>query len=255
LEKRDGRPAALDIIQGIEKEFHMRNLVVFLVLVFTLGAAVGAEGSKSSERLEKSAAVLNEIMKTPEQGIPTDLLNKAVCVAVVPAYKKAAFGIGGSLGKGALVCRRGGNGAWGAPWMFEMGGPSIGFQIGGQSTDFVLLIMNPDGAEKFVAGHTKLGADASVAGGPVGRTAGASTGVLLQTEILTYSRSRGAFAGLSLEGQVIKNDGGANKEIYGRDISAKDILFGNTGTPSAARPLDAALAKYSPRGGQRFAKK
>jgi lipid-binding SYLF domain-containing protein len=176
-------------------------------------------------------------------------------VAVVPSYKKLALGIGGSAGKGALVCRRGGNGAWGAPWMFEMGGPSIGLQIGGQSTDFVLLVMNPEGAEKFVKGKTKLGADASVAGGPVGRTAGASTGVLLQTEILTYSRSRGAFAGLSLEGQVIKNDGGANKDIYGRDISAKEILFGNTGSPAAARPLDGALSKYSPRGGQRFPKK
>lgn len=233
----------------------MRYLVTFLVLAFTLASAFGADQSKAAERLEKSAEVLNAIMKTPEQGIPTDLLNKAVCVAVVPSYKKVALGIGGSGGKGALVCRRGGNGAWGAPWMFEMGGPSIGFQIGGQATDFVLLVMNPAGAEKFVKGKTKLGADASVAGGPVGRTAGASTGVLLQTEILTYSRSRGAFAGLSLEGQVIKNDGGANKTIYGRSISAHDILFGNTGSPAAARPLDGALAKYSPHGGQRFPKK
>ncbi len=139
--------------------------------------------------------------------------------------------------------------------MFALEGLSVGFQLGGQSTDFVLLVMNPEGASKFVKGKTKLGADASVAGGPVGRTAGASTGVLLQTEILTYSRSRGAFAGLSLEGQVIKNDGGANKDIYGRELSAQDILFGNTGTPSAAGPLDAALSKYSPRGGQPFPKK
>jgi lipid-binding SYLF domain-containing protein len=236
-------------------EAAMRYLAISLVLAMTLGAAFGAEGSKTEERLQKSADVLNAIMKTPEQGIPSDLLNKAVCVAVVPSYKKLALGIGGSAGKGALVCRRGGNGAWGAPWMFEMGGPSIGLQIGGQATDFVLLVMNPEGAEKFVKGKTKLGADASVAGGPVGRTAGASTGVLLQTEILTYSRSRGAFAGLSLEGQVIKNDGGANKDIYGRELSAHDILFGNTGTPAPARPLDAALTKYSPRGGQSFPKK
>lgn len=233
----------------------MRHFVTFLVFITFLGAAFGAEESKTSERLQKSADIINAIMKTPEKGIPTDLLNKAVCVAVVPSYKKAAFGIGGSMGKGALVCRRGGNGAWAAPWMFEMGGPSIGFQIGGQSTDFVLLIMNPEGARKFVAGHTKLGADASVAGGPVGRTAGASTGVLMQTEILTYSRSRGAFAGLSLEGQVIKDDGGANKDLYGSDKSSNEILFGSTGTPSAARPLDSALSKYSPRGGQRFSKK
>jgi SH3 domain-containing YSC84-like protein 1 len=233
----------------------VRYLVSLLVLIVTCGAAFGAEETKTSERLQKSADIINAIMKTPEKGIPTDLLNKAVCVAVVPSYKKAAFGIGGSMGKGALVCRRGGNGAWAAPWMFEMGGPSIGFQIGGQSTDFVLLVMDPEGAQKFVTGHTKLGADASVAGGPVGRTAGASTGVLLQTEILTYSRSRGAFAGLSLEGQVIKNDGGANKDLYGSDKSAKEILFGGIGTPSAAGPLDSALSKYSPRGGQRFPKK
>jgi SH3 domain-containing YSC84-like protein 1 len=233
----------------------MRYLATFLVLAVICGAAFGAEESKSARRLSKSAEILDQIMKTPEQGIPRDLLNKAVCVAVVPSYKKLALGIGGSAGKGSLVCRRGGNGSWGAPWMFEMGGPSIGFQIGGQATDFVLLVMNPEGAEKFVAGKTKLGADASVAGGPVGRTAEASTGVLLQTEILTYSRSRGAFAGLSLEGQVIKNDGGANQDIYGRKITAKEILFGNTGSPAAARSLDAALAKYSPRGGQRFPKK
>ncbi len=233
----------------------MRVLAAVLLVAMTCSAAKAADESKAAARLQKSAEVLDEIMKTPEQGIPTDLLNRSVCVAVVPSYKKLALGIGGSAGKGTLVCRRGGNGAWGAPWMFQMGGPSIGLQIGGQSTDFVLLIMNPNGAQKFVAGRTKLGADASVAGGPVGRTAGASTGVLMQTEILTYSRSRGAFAGLSLEGQVIKDDGGANENIYGRKIEAKDILFGNTAAPAAARPLDAALAKHSPRGGQAFPKK
>jgi SH3 domain-containing YSC84-like protein 1 len=232
----------------------MRYLATVLIFTVSCGAALGAEGSKTSERLQKSADVIDAVMKTPEQGIPSDLFKKAVCVAVVPSYKKLALGIGGSAGKGALVCRRGGNGAWGAPWMFEMGGPSIGLQIGGQSTDFVLLVMNPEGARKFVAGKTKLGADASVAGGPVGRTAGASTGVLMQTEILTYSRSRGAFAGLSLEGQVIKDDGGANQDIYGKKMDAKDILFGSTGTPGAAAGLDSTLTKYSPRGGQPFKK-
>jgi lipid-binding SYLF domain-containing protein len=227
----------------------MRYLATALILVFACGTALSAD-NKTTERLQKSGEVINEVMITTEQGIPSDLLRKAVCVAVVPSYKKVALGIGGSGGKGALVCRRGGNGAWGAPWMFQMGGPSIGLQIGGQSTDFVLLIMNPEGARKFVSGHSKLGADASVAGGPVGRTSGASTGALMQTEILTYSRSRGAFAGLSLEGQVIKDDGGANEDIYGRKLDAKDILFGNTGVPAAAAPLDSALSKHSPRGGQ-----
>jgi SH3 domain-containing YSC84-like protein 1 len=233
----------------------MRYLATVLLLVFTCSAASATDKGKTGDRLQKSADVINAVMKTPEQGIPTDLFKKAVCVAVVPSYKKVALGIGGSGGKGVLVCRRGGNGTWGAPWMFEMGGPSIGLQIGGSSTDFVLLVMNPEGARKFVAGKTKLGADASVAGGPVGRTAGASTGVLLQTEILTYSRSRGAFAGVSLEGQVIKDDGGANEDIYGKKIEAKDILFGHTATPGAAAPLDSTLAKYSPRGGQPFPRK
>jgi lipid-binding SYLF domain-containing protein len=231
----------------------MRYLATALILVFACGTALSAD-NKTTERLQKSGEVINEDMKTPEQGIPSDLLKKAVCVAVVPSYKKVALGIGGSGGKGALVCRRGGNGAWGAPWMFQMGGPSIGLQIGGQSTDFVLLVMNPEGARKFVSGHSKLGADASAAAGPVGRASGASTGVLMQTEILTYSRSRGAFAGLSLEGQVIKDDGGANEDIYGRKLDAKDILFGNTGVPAAAAPLDSALSKHSPRGGQPFKK-
>lgn len=233
----------------------MKYLATVLLVLVTCGAAYPAEESKAAERLQKATDVINEIMKTPEQGIPTDLLNKAVCVAVVPSYKKLALGIGGSAGKGALVCRRGGNGAWGAPWMFQMGGPSIGLQIGGQSTDFVLLVMNPKGAEKFVQGRTKLGADASVAGGPVGRSAGASTGVLLQTEILTYSRSRGAFAGLSLEGQIIKDDGGANGTLYGQKLEAKEILFAHTAVPAAAHPLDAVLTKFSPHGGEKFTKK
>ncbi len=233
----------------------MRSFTSLLTLVLAFVIPLSAAENKTTERLQKSADVMNAVMKTPEQGIPSDLLKKAVCVAIVPSYKKAAFGIGGSGGKGALVCRRGGTGAWGAPWMFEMAGPSIGLQIGVQSTDFVLVIMNPEGARKFVSGHSKLGADASVAGGPVGRTTGASTGVLLQTEILTYSRSRGAFAGLSLEGQVIKDDGGANEELYGKKTSANDILFGSTGTPGAAGVLDSTLAKYSPRGGQPFPKK
>lgn len=233
----------------------MRYLASILVFAATLGPAYGVEQNKTAERLQKAADVINEVMKTPEQGIPRDLLNKSVCVGIVPSQKKLALGLGGSYGRGCLVCRRGGNGPWGAPWMFAIGGPSIGFQIGGQATDFVLLVTNAAGAEKLVKGKTKLGADASVAGGPIGRTAEGATGALMQTDILTYSRSRGAFAGLSLEGQVIKDDGGSNQTLYGRKIEAKDILFGSTGTPAAARDLDSALAKYSPRGGEKFAKK
>jgi SH3 domain-containing YSC84-like protein 1 len=227
-----------------------------ILLVLTLGGGLrAAEEGKEAERLKKSADIIEQVMQTPEKGIPKDLLNKAVCVGVIPSEKKLALGVGGSYGRGCLVCRRGGTGAWGAPWMFLIGGPSLGFQIGGQATDFVLVVLNPSGAQKLVQGKTKLGADASVAGGPVGRTAEGSTGVLLQTEILTYSRSRGLFAGLSLEGQVIKDDGGGNESLYGKKITAKEILFENTGTPGAAGALDAALAKYSPRGGQPFPKK
>lgn len=233
----------------------MRTISGLLIFLALGGSLRAAEEGKEAERLKKSAEIIEQVMGTPEKGIPKDLLNKAVCVGVIPSEKKLALGIGGTYGRGCLVCRRGGTGAWGAPWMFLIGGPSLGFQIGGQATDFVLVVMNSSGAQKLVQGKTKLGADASVAGGPVGRTAEGSTGVLLQTEILTYSRSRGLFAGLSLEGQVIKDDGGGNESLYGKKITAKEILFGNTGTPGAAGALDAALGKYSPRGGQPFSKK
>ena len=232
----------------------MKALFSFVLSIAVCAVALAAEEGKEVERLQKSATVIDEIMNTPEQGIPKDLLSKSVCVGVIPSQKKVALGLGGSYGRGCLVCRRGGTGAWGAPWMFAIGGPSIGFQIGGQATDFVLLVLNAKGAQALVKGKTKLGADASVAGGPVGRTAGGSTGALMQTEILTYSRSRGAFAGLSLEGQVIKDDGTANKNLYGKKIEAKDILFANTGVPKAGGALAATLTKYSPRGGEPFNK-
>jgi len=230
----------------------MKTLLSFLLTVAVYGVALAAEEGKEVERLQKSAEVIDEIMKTPEQGIPKDLLNKSVCVGVIPSQKKVALGLGGSYGRGCLLCRRGGTGSWGAPWMFAIGGPSVGFQIGGQATDFVLLVLNASGAQKLVKGKTKLGADASVAGGPVGRTAEGSTGAMMQTEILTYSRSRGAFAGLSLEGQVIKDDGTANENLYGKKIEAKDILFAHTAVPKAGDALAATLTKYSPHGGEPF---
>ena len=233
----------------------MRYLLAAALVLTLYGAALAKDESKGAERLQKAAEVINEVMKTPEQSIPKDLLNHSVCVGVIPSQKKAALGIGGSYGAGCLVCRRGGTGAWGAPWMFRIGGPSIGFQIGGQATDFVLLVMNAKGAETLVKGKTKLGADASVAGGPVGRTAEGATGALMQTEILTYSRSRGAFAGLSLEGQVIKDDGGSNEDLYGKKLTAKEILFGNIAAPGAAGGLNSALTKYSPHGGEKFSTK
>ncbi len=206
---------------------------------------------REDQRLQRSAEIIQEIMGTPEKGIPEDLLNKAVCVAIVPSYKKAAFGLGVSGGKGALVCRRHGNGPWGGPSMFTMGGGSFGFQIGGSATDIVMIVMNTRGAEKLLQSKVKLGADASVAGGPVGRTSSAATDLQMHAEILTYSRSRGLFAGVSLQGAFIRTDGDANDRLYGRRLEPEDIcLNGAGGIPAAARRLDAMLTKYSPHGGQ-----
>ncbi|MBZ5671772.1 MAG: lipid-binding SYLF domain-containing protein [Acidobacteriia bacterium] len=228
-------------------------LVAGLSLMLCGAVRVGLAADKEAERLEKSAEVITDIMKTPEKGIPHDLLDKSVCVGIIPSEKKGAFGVGGSFGRGALVCRRGGNGPWGAPSMFTVGGVNFGFQIGGQSTDFVLLVMNGRGAEKLLQSKVKLGADASAAGGPVGRSAEGSTDLQLHAEILTYSRSRGAFAGVSLDGQVLKQDDDANERLYGRKIAPLDILFKDTvAVPPAAGPLDGALTQSSPHGGEPF---
>jgi lipid-binding SYLF domain-containing protein len=231
----------------------MRKFFAGFLCLYLSGAQLAAEGGREADRLEKAAEVINEIMGTPEKGIPRDLLNKAVCVGVIPSEKKLALGVGGSFGRGALVCRQGGTGAWAAPSMFTVGGANFGFQLGGQATDFVLIVMNAKGAEKLLQSRAKLGADASVAGGPVGRTAEGATDVQLQAEILTYSRSRGLFAGLSLEGQIVKQDNDANQRLYGHKVDPKDILFkGTVPPPAGAGTLDAALTKYSPRGGEKF---
>ena len=234
----------------------MRRAGVALLLMGLFAfTAQGAPGKKVAERLDHSARVINEIMGAPDKGVPRDLLNKAVCVGVVPAEKKFAFGVGGNYGRGTLVCRRGGNGRWGAPSMFTLGGGSFGFQIGGESTDVLFIVMNPDGARKLVQDSVKLGADASVAGGPVGRTSAGATDVQMHAEILSYSRSRGLFAGISLSGAVLKQDRGGNRSLYGRDISARDILFASAvGAPAAGRAIDAVLTRYSPRGGRPFAR-
>ena len=192
-------------------------------------------------------------MGTPDKGIPDELLEKAVCVGIVPSQLKFALGIGGTYGRGMLVCRKGGNGAWGPPSMFTLGGGSFGFQIGGKATDVVFVVMNPEGARKLVQDSVKLGAEASAAAGPVGRSAAGATDAQLHAEILSYSRSQGLFAGLSLDGSVLKQDADDNRKLYGRRVSAKEILIdGSVQTPRAARGLDSTLAKYCPRGGQAF---
>jgi lipid-binding SYLF domain-containing protein len=196
----------------------MRHLLPGLLLFLLCEVGTASAKNREAERLEKAAEVINEVMGTPEKGIPHDLLNKAVCVGVIPSEKKLALGLGGSFGRGCIVCRRGGDGPWGAPSMFTIGGANIGFQIGGQATDFVLVVMNSKGAQKLLQSHSKLGEDASVAGGPVGRTAEGDTDLQLQAEILTYSRSRGLFAGVSLSGQVLKQDLDGNTRLYGRKL-------------------------------------
>jgi lipid-binding SYLF domain-containing protein len=224
-----------------------RFTLVFLLLTFCATAFAG------ESQLQKATNVLNEIMGTPDKGIPDELLERAVCVGIVPSQLTFALGIGGTYGRGMLVCRRGGNGAWGAPSMFTLGGGSFGFQIGGKATDVVFVVMNPDGARKLVQDSVKLGAEASAAAGPVGRSATGATDGQLHAEILSYSRSQGLFAGLSLDGSVLKQDADNNRKLYGRDVSAKEILIDNTvRTPRAARGLDLTLAKYSPKGGQPF---
>ncbi len=226
----------------------MKKFTLLLAL-FTFCAPVFAGESQ----LEKATSVLNEIMSTPDNGIPSDLLNRAVCVGIVPSQLKFALGVGGTYGRGVLVCRKGGNGPWAAPSMFTMGGGSFGFQIGGKATDVVFIVMNTDGIKKLVQDSVKLGAEASVAAGPVGRSAEGATDVQLHAQILSYSRTRGLFAGVSLDGAVVKQDKGDNKILYGREISARDILIkGEVAPPASAAELDKTLSKYSPHGGSPF---
>jgi len=230
----------------------MKKLVL-ICLCLTFGV-VAANAVTPSEQLRKATNVMNEIMKTPDQGIPSDLLAKAVCVGIVPSELKFAIGVGGNYGRGVLVCRRHGDGPWGDPSMFTLGGGSFGFQLGGQSTDVVFIVMNEDGARKLVRDDVKLGADISAAAGPVGRAGQAATDVEMHAEILSYSRNRGLFAGVSLSGAVLKADNSENEKLYGRHMTARQILFGRTAvtTPASARELDSTLTRYSPRGGRAF---
>lgn len=231
----------------------MKYLLAGMLAVSCCAAAMASEPGGEDQRLKNAAVVIDQIMRTPDKGIPSDLLDKAVCVAIIPSYKKVAFGIGASGGKGALVCRKNGDGPWTGPSMFTTGGGSFGLQIGGSATDIVMIVMNPEGAKKLLESKGQLGADVSVAGGPVGRTSGAATDLQMHAQILTYSRSRGLFAGVSLKGAFLKQDNDANERLYGRALTAQEICFkGAGGIPAPARPLDAALTKYSPRGGQKF---
>lgn len=222
---------------------------ILIALVVSAVVFVGANASDEAERLDDCEEVVESVLGIPE-GIPQDLLDKAECVAVIPGVKKFALGFGGSYGKGAMLCRSGNNfdGPWSAPAMMRLEGGSIGFQLGGSSTDYLLLVMNPGGVESLLTSKVKLGADAKVAAGPKGRSADAATDVLMSAEILSYSRSKGVFAGVSLEGSTLRQDNGANESLYGRELSAKEIILeGTVGIPSAAGGLVGLLEKYSPK--------
>jgi lipid-binding SYLF domain-containing protein len=219
-------------------------ILCVLLLAGTLYAA-----NKEQKRLENSGVVMQEIINTPEN-IPREILEKADCVIVFPSVLKAAFVVGGSYGRGAMVCRAGGEfkGPWGAPAMYALEGGSIGFQIGGQATDLILLIMNERGASSILNSKVKLGADASVAAGPVGRDASADTDAYLRSEVLSYSRSRGLFAGISLEGSTLRPDDDATADVYGRKLTAREIVLGGkVRTPASGRHLVAVLQKNAPR--------
>jgi lipid-binding SYLF domain-containing protein len=227
----------------------MKKLVVcFAIVLISSVMAFAANDEHEEERVKDAGVVLKEILNIPDN-IPQDLLDKAECVVVLPSVKKGAFGIGGSYGRGVMVCRSGEHykGKWGAPALYALEGVSIGFQLGGQATDFVLLVMNPKGAKSLLSSKVKLGADASAAAGPKGRTAEGATDIVMSAEILSYSRNKGLFAGVSLEGSTLRSDGSANEKLYGRKLSAKEIIReGKVATPVSAHELVALLEKKSP---------
>jgi lipid-binding SYLF domain-containing protein len=232
------------------------------VLAFALAAALvgipslfaptplrADDKQKDEDRLQNAGTVAKEIMDIPDD-IPQDVIDKADCVIVFPSVLKAAFVVGASYGRGAMTCRSGDDfrGPWSAPTMMALEGASVGFQVGGQATDFVLLVMNERGASSILSSKVKLGGDASVAAGPVGRTASAESDVTLRAEILSYSRARGLFAGISLAGSTVRPDNDANERIYGKKIDAKDIvLHSSVPVPPAAKLLISTLNQHSPK--------
>jgi lipid-binding SYLF domain-containing protein len=235
----------------------MKKLLSCMVMLSLLGFTAliapqptrADDKSKWLDRIENSGMVMKEIMDVPDD-IPQNLIDKAECVIVFPSVLKAAFGVGASYGRGIMTCRSGDEfkGPWGTPSMMALEGGSIGFQIGAQATDFVLLVMNDRGASSILSNKVKLGADASAAAGPKGRDAEAATDAAMRAEILTYSRARGLFAGISLEGSTVRPDNDGNAAVYGRKVDAKDLVLHNVfPPPDAAHMLLTVLTKWSPR--------
>jgi SH3 domain-containing YSC84-like protein 1 len=221
----------------------MRSIAIFSTLVLS---AAGLWADTAQERLRDSAAVFTEVMATPDKAIPQDLLRKAQCVVIVPGLKKGAFVVGGEYGRGFALCRRPGGLGWTAPAAVRMEGGSVGFQIGGSSSDIIMLVMNQRGMDRLMSDKFTIGAEAAAAAGPVGRNAQAATDLELHAEMLTWSRSRGAFAGISLNGATMRPDESVNKELYTQKMSNREILQGSMPPPPEARPLIAELDKYSP---------
>ncbi len=223
----------------------MKKKMLVFALCLTVAAPMFGQ-KKEEERLSNSATVLREILGG-DKGLPTSILDQADCVVVFPSVKKVAVGIGGSYGRGVLVCRKGGemNGGWGAPAMYKLDQGSIGVQLGSTATDFVLVVMNKTGAEQILNGKTKLGANAAAAAGPTGAQATGYNAASMHVEVLTYSRTKGLFAGVSLEGASMDSDDDANKALYGKQVSAKDIVEGGQSGAPAAKPLIEELDKIS----------
>jgi lipid-binding SYLF domain-containing protein len=219
------------------------------VLLMTGLAFAGDE--EANKRLGEATTVLNEMLKADDKGIPQDLIESAHCVVVVPGVKKGAFIVGGKYGRGFITCRNEGGVGWKSPAAVRVEGGSFGFQIGGSETDVIMIVKSQKGAEKLMQDRFTLGGEGSLAGGPVGRTSSAMTDAQMRAEMLSWSRSRGVFAGLSLEGATLREDKEANKDLYGKELTTKEVLTSKLTTPAAAKPFVAALSKYSGRGGKK----
>jgi SH3 domain-containing YSC84-like protein 1 len=229
------------------KDKYMKKVCVVFALLTMIAAPVFAQ-KKEQDRVENAGNVMKEILNIPDD-IPQSVIDKADCVVVLPSVIKFAFGFGGSYGRGVMTCRAGDDfkGPWGPPTMMALEGGSFGLQIGGQATDFVLLLMSPRSSRSMLSSKVKLGGDISAAAGPVGRNLSAETDVAMRAEILSYSRARGLFAGISLSGSTLRADNGANKKLYGRNVNAHDIVFNSEVTaPESAKLLLSELNKKSP---------
>jgi SH3 domain-containing YSC84-like protein 1 len=225
-----------------------RYLLGAVCLTLVTGLVYARKFNKEQKRLQECGVVMQEVLDIPDN-IPHELLEKAECVIVIPSVRKLAFGVGASYGRGAMVCRKGQkfDGSWGAPAMYALEGGSVGFQIGGEATDLILLVMNDRGMESILSSKVKLGADASVAAGPKGRDASADTDAKMRAEILSYSRSRGVFAGISLEGSTLRPDDEASEQVYGHAVKAKEIVRSQTmSVPATGRHLVNTLQKNAP---------